>query len=265
VCNTDGKKGIPPPGKYRRRDRLAVSVSPFLAPRRATHPVLRAVGWIARKTGVTVIGLGIATCAVVAPLVALRAATWAGRAADADQSSLQSLELREERFSQALAKLNQDARIFANYAELSNGVAVLNAQAARVRHTAPATALRLHRQAQVRRSLAAGLRQSMRTTALVQSDGKAPRFAFAAGLAGLLARDAELQSIESTADKLKASHARARMRHLTLGTVVWGAGLVFFTFAHVARRRNRPRRIFSSAGVLMVILGGLLPVVYLAW
>jgi hypothetical protein len=230
--------------------------------------VLRAIGRLPEaftRAGLTPVGVGILVCAVAAPFVGLRAAQWAGRADDAARNSLQTLALREDRFSRALAVVNQDVRIFGQYAELSNGVSVLYRQAERLRKDRPATALRLFRQAQARRSLAAGLRQSMRTTGLRTHEDEPPRFAFAAALAGLLARDAELQRVQGAEDQRKAERARARGIHLTGVTLVWGAGLVFFTLTHVVRGKTRQRRIFGTAGLVAVLAAATLPFTGPTW
>jgi hypothetical protein len=81
----------------------------------------------------------------------------------------------------------------------------------------------------------------------------------------LLARDPELQRVDVEDDQGTSKRDHKRSVQLTAITIAWGAGLVFFTFAHVVRANVHQRRIFATAGLIVAIAGVVLPLVTVRW
>src|SRR4051812_19086403 len=76
------------------------SEAPPRAPRKRPR---RIADRLFAETGVPAVAVGLVVCAVVAPVVAWRAADWAGTAAGADQRRLENTQLAGARFSQDAA------------------------------------------------------------------------------------------------------------------------------------------------------------------
>jgi hypothetical protein len=160
-------------------------------------------------------------------------------------------------------KVNQDVRVFGSYAELSNTVTVLSRQAARANRQGRADlALALYREAQVQRSLAAGLRQTLRTTGL-RTTAERPAFAYGAALRGEIGRDADLRRAQGAKDRRDSAEAHDATTQLTGVALVWTAGLVLFTFAQIAPERTRPRAILARSG--FAVATGATILTLLAW
>ena len=200
--------------------------------------------------GISAVAAGIVLCAMIAPIVLLRAAVWSSRADGAENSSQANRTLAVELFSQDTGRVNQDVRVYGSYAELSNTVTVLVRQAQQAGDRR--LALSLLREAQVKRSLAAGLRQSLRTTGLHTAE-TGPSFAYRAALRGELGRDTELQRAQKSKDRRDGDRAKSASGQLTAVAVAWTAGLVLFTFAQIAKNGSRQRGIFAWSGAAIAL------------
>lgn len=203
-----------------------------------------------RLTGIPLVGIGILVCAVAAPLQAQRAAVWSVRAGDAEQNQLQNQSLREEHFSQDLATVNQDARLFGSYAEHEN-TALVALDQAQAHGVSPALELSLLRSAQIERSIAAGYRQALQSAGYVRGP-KYPSFEFATAVTSIIAGDPELQTTQSATDQRLARIDHDKATDYTGIATLWTAGLFFCTLAEVARRRSRARRVFAVSAALVV-------------
>jgi hypothetical protein len=216
------------------------------------------------ETGLPAVAVGLVLCAVLAPIVALRASVWAGRAASADQSRLADTGLAGTRFSQDVARVNQDVVTFGRYLELEAGVLVLYRQAQAAKADGDdALAARLYRTAQENRSIAAGLRQMLETAGLRTTSGRAPDFSYQSALRAELRADEEYQ----VAVRAPAAPA-ARVAHdatidVTGVAIIWAAGLVLFTLAQIAEPESGARAVFGVTGLGTVVAA--IPLTLLTW
>jgi hypothetical protein len=208
---------------------------------------------------VPAIGVGIVVCSVMGAVVGDRAATWASRGGDYDQSALQNLAVREQVLAGDRAKVNQDIRVFGTYAEAINLALALESQARRVRSRDPALARDLTQEAQAQRNLARGFGVTFQSVPPDSAKSGAPTYDPEAALKSLKQGDSELLSTQNTSDKERARLAHNKATDFIAVGTLWVGGLFFLTLAEVTRRSKRLRRIFGLSGFgLGLVAAGLM-------